>query len=53
MILGDRVRDGEVVRVTFDGPHNRLTILPNHEGVSGDDTMDVDWEEDIEIEEMD
>ncbi|KAG7099208.1 hypothetical protein E1B28_001075 [Marasmius oreades] len=54
MILADRVRDGEVVRVRFDGPHNRLTILPNHEGFHGEDGMDVDWEEDdVEIEEMD
>ncbi|KAF9270213.1 P-loop containing nucleoside triphosphate hydrolase protein [Marasmius fiardii PR-910] len=55
MIISDRVRDGEIVQVRFDGPHNRITILPNHEGVPGDDVMDVDWEDDddIEIEEMD
>ena len=53
MILSERVRDGETVRVEFDGPHNRLHIVPNHEG-SGD-SMDVDFDEDddIEIEEMD
>ncbi|KAJ7244792.1 P-loop containing nucleoside triphosphate hydrolase protein [Mycena haematopus] len=52
MILSDRVRDGEVVKVQFDGPRNRLVIVPNHEGV---DAMDVDDddEDDIEIEEMD
>lgn len=53
MILSDQVRDGEPVRVTFDGPRNRLAILPNHEA-QGVDGMDVDWDEDdIEIEEMD
>ncbi|KAJ7092720.1 P-loop containing nucleoside triphosphate hydrolase protein [Mycena epipterygia] len=49
-ILSDRVRDGEVVHVHFDGPSNRLVIQPNHEGVA---SMDVDSEDDIEIEEMD
>ena len=48
MILSDRVRDGETVRVTFDGPHNRLAIIPNHDGA----TMDVDMDDDIEIEEI-
>ncbi|KAK0478358.1 P-loop containing nucleoside triphosphate hydrolase protein [Armillaria novae-zelandiae] len=51
MILSDRVRDGEVVQVRFDGPHNRLSIIPNHEGSVVEDYMDVD--DDIEIEEMD
>ncbi|KAJ7038210.1 P-loop containing nucleoside triphosphate hydrolase protein [Mycena alexandri] len=52
MILSDRVRESEVVRVRFDGPGNRLVIVPNHEGVAD---MDVDEYEgdDIEIEEMD
>lgn len=55
MILSGRVLDGEVVRVRFDGPHNRLRIIPNHEGVASDEWMDVDANEDddIEIEEMD
>ncbi|KAL0951196.1 hypothetical protein HGRIS_007924 [Hohenbuehelia grisea] len=57
MILSERVLDGEVVKVRFDGPHNRLEIIPNHEGVDADG-MDVDWDdmdeaEDIEVEEMD
>lgn len=54
LILSDQIRDGEPVRVTFDGPRNRLVIVPNHEA-SGMDGMDVDWDEDddIEIEEMD
>ena len=53
MILSERVRDGETVRVEFDGPHNRLAIVPNHEGTG--ESMDVDdyADEDIEIEEMD
>ncbi|KAJ7630930.1 P-loop containing nucleoside triphosphate hydrolase protein [Roridomyces roridus] len=51
-LLADRVRDGEVVKISYDGPSNRLIIVPNHEGVAG---MDVDMEDDddIEIEEMD
>lgn len=51
MLLSDRVRDGETVRVRFDGPHNRLQIVPNHEGKVSEDLMDIDDE--IEIEEMD
>lgn len=53
LILEEKIRDGEVVRVKFDGPHNRLVILPNHEG-SGQslETMDIDDDE-PEIEEMD
>ncbi|EMD42108.1 hypothetical protein CERSUDRAFT_110651 [Gelatoporia subvermispora B] len=53
MILSDRIRDGETVRVRFDGAHNRLAIVPNHEA-SGE-AMDVDLDDldDIEIEEMD
>ncbi|KAI9444799.1 P-loop containing nucleoside triphosphate hydrolase protein [Lactarius indigo] len=55
MILAERVRDGEVVRVGFNGPRNRLHIFPNHEG-SEVDGMDVDYdteEYELEIEEMD
>ncbi|KAL5518951.1 hypothetical protein ACEPAH_634 [Sanghuangporus vaninii] len=52
LILENAVRDGEVIDVQFDGPHNRLVIVPNHER-SGQ-SMDVDWADDeIEIEEMD
>lgn len=54
MILSERVRDGETVRVHFDGPHNRLQIIPNHEGTG--ESMDVDYDvvdDDIDIEEMD
>lgn len=56
MILSGRVRDNEVVQVRFDGPHNRLQIIPNHEVNTGDEQwMDVDAEDldDVEIEEMD
>jgi ATP-dependent Clp protease ATP-binding subunit ClpA len=57
MLLSERVRDGEVVRVGFDGPRNRLHIFANHEGseVDGIDGMDVDYddEDDLQIEEMD
>lgn len=55
LILSGQVLDGETVRIQFDGPHNRLKILPNHEPAAG--VMDVDDgdfnDEDIEIEEMD
>ena len=54
LILSDRIRDGETVQVRFDGEHNRLAIVPNHEGTDIDG-MDVDFEDldDIEVEEMD
>ena len=49
MILSDeRVRDGEVDRVQFDGLHH---IVTNLEGTG--DSMDVDyndWNDDIEVE---
>ena len=54
LILENAVRDGETVNVQFDGPHNRLVIVPNHERTG--QAMDVDWndvEDDIDIEEMD
>jgi len=57
MLLSERVRGGEVIRVGFDGPRNRLHIFANHEGseVDGIDGMDVDYndEDDLQIEEMD
>jgi ATP-dependent Clp protease ATP-binding subunit ClpB len=53
MLLADRIHDGEVVRSGFDGPRNRLVIYPNHEGQQVDD-MDIDnFDDDIDIEEMD
>ncbi|KAI0257132.1 P-loop containing nucleoside triphosphate hydrolase protein [Lactifluus subvellereus] len=54
-LLADRIRDGEEVRIRFDGPRNRLHIVANHEGneVDGMD-MEVDYDDDdLEIEEMD
>ena len=54
MILSEQILPGETVQVHFDGPHNRLAIMPNHEG-NQVDPMDVDWDEaddDIEIEEI-
>ncbi|KAF9459898.1 P-loop containing nucleoside triphosphate hydrolase protein [Collybia nuda] len=54
MLLSDRIRDGEIVRVRFNGPRNHLHIIPNHEGSTNVEMMDVDDEnDDIEIEEMD
>ncbi|KAF9526488.1 P-loop containing nucleoside triphosphate hydrolase protein [Crepidotus variabilis] len=57
LILSGRVLDNETVRVRFDGPHNRLSVLPNHEGIAGAmddvDMEDLDDMNDVEIEEMD
>lgn len=55
MILEGAVQDGEAVKVRFDGPHNRLYIVPNHKVTRPADGMDVDDydDEDVEIEEMD
>ena len=54
MILSEQVLPGETVKVHFDGPHNRLAIMPNHAG-NQTEPMDVDWDDgddDIEIEEI-
>jgi ATP-dependent Clp protease ATP-binding subunit ClpB len=54
MLLSDRIRDGETIRIRFDGPHNKLVIVPNHEGKADVGEMEVDWDNDIiEVEEMD
>ena len=54
LILENAVRDGEIIKVQFDGPHNRLVIVPNHERQGPSEGMDVDWDDDdIEVEEMD
>ncbi|KLO14465.1 hypothetical protein SCHPADRAFT_903277 [Schizopora paradoxa] len=55
LILENAVRDGEFINVEFDGPHNRLNIIPNHERAARTQDMDVDYDDDddIEIEEMD
>ncbi len=53
MILSDQVRDGEIVKIQFDGPRNRLRVIPNHERKGVDDGMDVDGDyDDIDVEEM-
>ena len=55
MLLPEQILPGETIQVKFDGPHNRLVIVPNHKGNAAD-PMDVDWsdaDDDIEIEEMD
>jgi len=52
-ILDDRVRDGETIQVEFDAAHNRLTIVANHEGTSGGNNMDLDYDdEDVVVEEL-
>jgi ATP-dependent Clp protease ATP-binding subunit ClpB len=55
MLLSEKVLDGEVVQVRFDGPHNRLYIEPNHEGNEIGE-MDIDEDEDmddsVDIEEI-
>ena len=54
-LLSGRVLPKETVKVRFDGPRNRLTIIPNHPPSAGDEWMDVDAadNDDVEIEEMD
>lgn len=53
MLLSDRIRDGETARVRFDGPRNRLVVIPNHDANVGMESVEVDGADDIEIEEMD
>lgn len=55
LLLSGQVLDDEMVKVRFDGPHNRLSIIPNHESVAGRMDVDIDGDDDddIEIEEMD
>lgn len=53
MLLSDRIREGETARVRFDGPRNRLVIIPNHDGDAEMDRVEWDGADDIEIEEMD
>ena len=49
MILNDRIRDGEEIRVTFDRRNKGLHIIPNHDGI----VMDVGIDVDIQLREMD
>lgn len=54
MLLSGQIQDGETAHIRFDGPHNRLYIVPNNPSNSNQEWMDVDPEDDqIEIEEMD
>ena len=53
MLLSDRIRDDEIVRIRFDGPRNKLFIIPNHDENVGMDGVELDDSDDIEIEEMD
>src|SRR5258708_36838896 len=40
ILLADRVRDREVVRIGFDGPRNSLQILAKHTGNKVDGLVD-------------
>lgn len=51
MLLSDRICDGETARVRFDGPRNKIVVLPNHDGKT--EEVEMDDADDIEIEEMD
>ncbi|GAA6062402.1 hypothetical protein JCM10212_006188 [Sporobolomyces blumeae] len=57
-IIDESIRDGEVARVEFDAPANRLVCIPNHaptvelEPDSEDEDMESDGDR-IEIEELD
>ncbi|KAF5314034.1 hypothetical protein D9611_006804 [Ephemerocybe angulata] len=52
-LLSGRILPKETARVRFDGPHNRLTIIPNHAPTT-EDGMDIDDEyNDVEVEEVD
>jgi ATP-dependent Clp protease ATP-binding subunit ClpB len=52
-IIAEAIRDGETAKVTFDAPHNRIVVQPNHsiDGMELDDyESDVNGFDDIEIE---
>jgi ATP-dependent Clp protease ATP-binding subunit ClpA len=53
LILSGRVLENETVRVRFDGPQNRLVVFPNHEGVGTMEVDEMDYDTDVQIEEMD
>lgn len=55
MLLSEKILPSETAQVQFDGPRNRLVIVPNHEGHSAEDIdmVNGDDDDDIEIEEMD
>ncbi|GAA5922509.1 ATP-dependent Clp protease ATP-binding subunit [Sporobolomyces koalae] len=55
-IIDESIRDGEVARVEFDAPANRLVCIPNHESSVPNDDDDSDEEmgdDSIEVEELD
>lgn len=53
MLLSDCIRDGETAMVRFDGPRNRIVVIPNHDGSVETGGVELDGLENIEIEEMD
>ncbi|CAL1695798.1 unnamed protein product [Somion occarium] len=54
MILSEKVLPGETVKVRFDGPHNRLVIVSNHQGTTPEGMEDIEMvDDDIDIVEMD
>lgn len=53
LLLSDCVRDGETARVRFDGPRNKLVVIPNHNANVGMEGVELNGPDDIEIEEMD
>jgi ATP-dependent Clp protease ATP-binding subunit ClpB len=53
LLLSDSVRDGETARVRFDGPRNKLVVIPNHDASVGMEGVELNGPDDIEIEEMD
>lgn len=50
LLLGNRILEGEVAKVGFDGPSNRLVIEPNHDAPA--DGTDMVLDDDIDIEEL-
>ncbi|KIM66202.1 hypothetical protein SCLCIDRAFT_1211432 [Scleroderma citrinum Foug A] len=52
MLLSGQIQDNETVQVKFDGPRNKLVIVPNHPIADGSAGID-EIEDDIEIEEID
>ena len=53
LLLSDRIHDGEAARVRFDGPRNRIVVIPNHDASVGMEGVELNDSDDIEIEEMD
>lgn len=53
LLLSGQIQDNETVHVKFDGPRNKIVIVPNHPE-KGAEGMDLDgFDDDIEIEEID